>query len=758
MRRVKKSTVTVLRLGYGPLRSEMTRMTGTTGQEATPTRSRHGRRAVALACGLVLALVPAHAAQARLGDLDPAFDGDGFAVPDVGAPTAALRAALLRPDGSIVAAGRAVNGSTAQNELLVLQLTPEGKLDTTFNGTGAIRYLPFGEDGEVAALALAPGGDILAAGAASAGSIATTPRPHLVRISPSGVRTEIPLSLPTALNPAALTGVAALPDGRIVLGGWAAISGHEVFFAGRLTPGGAPDPTFNGDGNADGFVVADFGAGIPARAAALALDATGALTLAGVAAALPTQAAVARFTSTGALDPNFDGDGRLSIGYAPPFAGDSRFLGAATPGAGILVTGSLANGSQGVLQRLGMDGSLDPAHGSPDAPPGAAVWQSGPQNAGEAVAARSGGGAVVAGRTGTGNGAALQTGWFTTSGALDAAGGGLRTHPIELPGAGPAVGLALGAGEALVVAGTTAQQQPFVARFAPNAAPAAALTGPAQVLAGAPAAFDAAGSSDPEGEQLSYAFDLDGDGSYEFDGGTNPLALRSFPAPGGYTVGVRVTDPRGASATAARGIEVVAAPVPPPQPVLGEQGVAQLLRGIVLYRLPGTKKFLPLGDLTAIPNGTEIDARKGRVLITVLHDASGLLDGARFFAGRFIFSQGEGETPITTLRLSGGSFKNCTVGASVLAVAASVKGGTGTRSSRRVRRLWGSGRGRFRTRGRYGAATVRGTKWLTLDRCDGTLVRVVRGKVSVQDLVRANRRAKLVGAGEKTFVPYKRGG
>jgi hypothetical protein len=75
-----------------------------------------------------------------------------------------------------------------------------------------------------------------------------------------------------------------------------------------------------------------------------------------------------------------------------------------------------------------------------------------------------------------------------------------------------------------------------------------------------------------------------------------------------------------------------------------------------------------------------------------------------------------------------------------------------------VRRLWGSGRGRFRTRGRYGAATVRGTKWLTLDRCDGTNVRVVRGKVSVQDLVHPNRRSKLVTAGGKTFVPYKRDG
>lgn len=35
------------------------------------------------------------------------------------------------------------------------------------------------------------------------------------------------------------------------------------------------------------------------------------------------------------------------------------------------------------------------------------------------------------------------------------------------------------------------------------------------------------------------------------------------------------------------------------------------------------------------------DARKGRVLITVLHDASGQTDGARYYAGRFMFRQGK---------------------------------------------------------------------------------------------------------------------
>jgi hypothetical protein len=44
--------------------------------------------------------------------------------------------------------------------------------------------------------------------------------------------------------------------------------------------------------------------------------------------------------------------------------------------------------------------------------------------------------------------------------------------------------------------------------------------------------------------------------------------------------------------------------------------------------------------------------------------------------------------------------------------------------------------GHYRTSGRYSAATVRGTKWDTADRCDGTLTSVHKGIVTVTDNVR----------------------
>jgi hypothetical protein len=44
--------------------------------------------------------------------------------------------------------------------------------------------------------------------------------------------------------------------------------------------------------------------------------------------------------------------------------------------------------------------------------------------------------------------------------------------------------------------------------------------------------------------------------------------------------------------------------------------------------------------------------------------------------------------------------------------------------------------GKFRSKGRYAAATTRGTAWSMADRCDGTLTSVSQGAVTVNDLVR----------------------
>ena len=127
---------------------------------------------------------------------------------------------------------------------------------------------------------------------------------------------------------------------------------------------------------------------------------------------------------------------------------------------------------------------------------------------------------------------------------------------------------------------------------------------------------------------------------------------------------------------------------------------------------------------------------------------------AQFFRGRFLVRQvrkprGKAKKRstklITELRLSGSSFsKTCKAKASIAAKK---------RSKKRVRRLFGDGKGAFRTRGRNAAATVRGTRWGVQDRCDGTLVAVQRGRVEVRDFVK--RKTVIVRAG-KTYLARRR--
>ena len=158
-----------------------------------------------------------------------------------------------------------------------------------------------------------------------------------------------------------------------------------------------------------------------------------------------------------------------------------------------------------------------------------------------------------------------------------------------------------------------------------------------------------------------------------------------------------------------------------PRPALRRAAVIDVARGRVRFRLPSEDRYRRLVGPTTVPMQTIVDTREGRVRLTVARDRRGRTSRGVFYDGRFRIAQGAGERPITHLRLVGDVESAC---ASARASAA--------RKPRR-RRLWGNGKGRFRTRGRYSAATVRGTKWLVEDLCDGTLTRVARGEVEVVD-------------------------
>jgi len=57
--------------------------------------------------------------------------------------------------------------------------------------------------------------------------------------------------------------------------------------------------------------------------------------------------------------------------------------------------------------------------------------------------------------------------------------------------------------------------------------------------------FNGGGSSDPDGDAISYAWDLDGDGAYDDSTAANPSF--TYSTAGTYTARLQVTDARGAT-------------------------------------------------------------------------------------------------------------------------------------------------------------------------------------------------------------------
>ncbi len=185
-----------------------------------------------------------------------------------------------------------------------------------------------------------------------------------------------------------------------------------------------------------------------------------------------------------------------------------------------------------------------------------------------------------------------------------------------------------------------------------------------------------------------------------------------------------------------------------PPPVLGRSANAQTVSGEVLIELPGTHKFVPLRSLTSIPLGTVIDTTHGTVQLTSATNAAGGTETGQFHGGVFQLTQTSSRSAVKHGQL---------VNITVLSLAGPTPGPCAANSHRArlskqnpPRRLWGDAHGNFRTVGRTAAATVRGTEWLTEDTCSGTLVRVTRGIVSVENL--HTHRTVLVHAGKSTLV------
>ena len=187
---------------------------------------------------------------------------------------------------------------------------------------------------------------------------------------------------------------------------------------------------------------------------------------------------------------------------------------------------------------------------------------------------------------------------------------------------------------------------------------------------------------------------------------------------------------------------------PPGAPALGKTFNVSVVSGVVLIEINGV--FIPITELRQIPANTVINALHGTLNLTTALPAvqardaaakgkkkkaktqSGTFGGAIFKITQATKGAGKG---LATLAIVEGAFK----GAPSYATCKKAKAGDATAaalSSKTLQLLHASAKGKFATKGKYSAATVRGTKWTVADRCDGTLTHDITHSVAVSDFVR----------------------
>jgi hypothetical protein len=179
--------------------------------------------------------------------------------------------------------------------------------------------------------------------------------------------------------------------------------------------------------------------------------------------------------------------------------------------------------------------------------------------------------------------------------------------------------------------------------------------------------------------------------------------------------------------------------------------------GVVRVKKPGDNSFQALADSAQLPTGTVLDTREGTLTLTSSTGTGAGQQTAAFTGAKFQVRQERAKAAATELVLRGGDFRGCSRIDHDRRATQIRNGFIAEKRARRARSrrgLWGTGRGRFRTRGRWGSATVRGTVWHVQDRCDGTLTTVKRGVVTVSDFG-LNRRVS-VRAGESYFSRVRR--
>jgi uncharacterized delta-60 repeat protein len=289
------------------------------------------------------------------GSLDGGFGTGGkvtvaFADFDSGA-----HAIAVEPDGKIVAAGYAWNGTNSDFALLLLDAS--GALDTSGfgNGTGKVTTDLDGHADQLRALTLQPDGRIVVAGSVDTGAADAKSDFALARYDADGnLDTSFGSAGKVIIDFARSSDIAEAvaiqaADGKIVAAGHAFNGVDTDFAVVRFDAAGNPDARFGSGGKA----MLDFAGGAD-LARALAAREDGTLIVAGHSTAgTDDDFAIACFDAAGRPDASFGNSGRVIVDFA---GGDDRAQAVAIQAADgkIVVTGhaSTATGEDFAVARL----------------------------------------------------------------------------------------------------------------------------------------------------------------------------------------------------------------------------------------------------------------------------------------------------------------------------------------------------------------------------------------------------------------------
>ena len=343
-------------------------------------RRASGRRPASSRFVALIAIVSLFAwgtAAAVDGDLDPTFGSGGFTL--TGVTTASFQLPtrpVVQADGKILLCSALNSGGSSGQDFFIARFNANGTLDTSFNFDGKVTVDFDGGNDFCNAIALQSDGKIVVAG--STDNLVGNTDFAIVRLLPDGTRdtafnatgrVTVGFDFVTSTYKRDQAGSVAIDSaGRIVVGGIAEKGPGGISFdfaVARLLPNGQFDPNFDADGRATiGF---DLGPSQSDLAYSMILQRDGKIVLAGYAdtgsGTRSDDMGLARLLADGSPDTGFGIGGKTTVAIDLTADGSDSATGIVEDSAGRLVIAGNASASAAVA-RLHGNGDLDLSFGS----------------------------------------------------------------------------------------------------------------------------------------------------------------------------------------------------------------------------------------------------------------------------------------------------------------------------------------------------------------------------------------------------------